>query len=260
MRKHIGQSIVGFIILFPLVFLLILSFGKQWFYPHILPNIWQTSQWESLFSPSFQLTKSLGLSLLLSISVGLVSTITAFYFSKKIAYSYSKTTWLSLAYVPYLLSPIIFAVLIHFYFLKIGLSGSLFGVIIAQFLICFPFGIIICSTFWTSQIQSLENLSSTLGGSTTQTLKRVLLPLAKSTLLLCFFQCFLISWFEYGLTHFIGAGKVKTLTVSVFAYVNEANPFLAALAGFLLILPSVLLLLVNKRLIFKTSKKLTDYE
>jgi putative spermidine/putrescine transport system permease protein len=42
--------------------------------------------------------------------------------------------------------------------------------------------------------------------------------------------------------------------------VNEANPFLAALAGFLLILPSVLLLLVNKRLIFKTSKKLADYE
>jgi putative spermidine/putrescine transport system permease protein len=86
------------------------------------------------------------------------------------------------------------------------------------------------------------------------------LPLAKSTLLLCFFQCFLISWFEYGLTHFIGAGKVKTLTVSVFSYVNEANPFLAALAGFLLILPSVLLLLANKKLIFKTSNKRPDYE
>lgn len=258
MLKKLSQFIVILIILFPVVLLGILSLGKQWIYPSILPNEWQFSQWQFLLEPSFQITQSLVLSLALSISVGLISTGVAFFFSKRIANAAKPENWLSLAYIPYLLSPIIFAVLIHFYFLKLGLSGSIWGVALAQFLICFPFGIIICASFWTSRIQSLENLSFTLGGSSFQTWKQVILPLAKSTLFLCFFQCFLISWFEYGLTHFIGAGKVKTLTVSVFSYIKEANPFLAALAGFLLISPSILLLLLNKSLIFKSSKKVLN--
>ncbi|MDX1591815.1 MAG: hypothetical protein R3283_07625, partial [Balneolaceae bacterium] len=56
-----------------------------------------------------------------------------------------------------------------------------------------------------------------------------------------------ISWFEYGLTQFIGVGKVQTLTVMVYRYVSEANPYLAALAGVLLILPPITLLLINRK-------------
>lgn len=255
MSKQVSQYVVMFFILLPILFLGILSFGKQWIFPSVLPNQWQIEHWQSLLNPNFRLTQSIGLSLGLSILVGSLSTVVAFFFSKQIAYTSKPQRWLSLAYIPYLLSPIIFAVLIHFYFLKIGLSGSFWGVALAQFLISFPFGIVICSSFWTSRIRALENLSFTLGGNSFETLKRVTLPLAKTTLFLCFFQCFLISWFEYGLTNFIGAGKVKTLTVSVFAFVREANPFLAALACLLLISPPILLLLLNKSLIFKSAKK-----
>lgn len=70
---------------------------------------------------------------------------------------------------------------------------------------------------------------------------------------MCFFQAFLISWFEYGLTTLIGIGKVQTLTVKVFQYIGEANIFHAALASLLLALPPAGLLWVNKQVLFKTS-------
>ncbi len=74
-------------------------------------------------------------------------------------------------------------------------------------------------------------------------------------LLICFFQTFLISWFQYGLTLLIGAGKVQTLPIKVYDYVNEANIFYAAMASCLLILPPAALLWVNKRFVFNEMRE-----
>lgn len=99
-------------------------------------------------------------------------------------------------------------------------------------------------------MRSMEQLVATLGGNTWQTYIKVLLPVAKGALLVCFFQTFLISWFEYGLTTIIGVGKVQTLTVKVFQYISEANIFYAALASCLLVAPPIVLLWINKRFVF----------
>ena len=101
-----------------------------------------------------------------------------------------------------------------------------------------------------SKIKAIEELSYTLGSSTSQTFRKIIVPLSKNTLLLCFFQIFLISWFEYGLTTIIGTGKVKTLTLSVFKFINEANVFYAAFASVLLVIPPMLLVYLNKKMLF----------
>ena len=49
----------------------------------------------------------------------------------------------------------------------------------------------------------------------------------------------------------IGYGKVQTLTVKVYQFLTEANIFYAALNCCLLILPPVLLLWMNKRIILR---------
>jgi putative spermidine/putrescine transport system permease protein len=41
-------------------------------------------------------------------------------------------------------------------------------------------------------------------------------------------------------------GKVETLTILVYRYISEANPYLAALAGLLLLIPPLVLLFVNR--------------
>ncbi len=97
----------------------------------------------------------------------------------------------------------------------------------------------------------MEQLVQTLGGNRWQSYRRVLLPMAQGLLLVCFFQTFLISWFEYGLTTLIGVGKVQTLTLKVFQYINEANFYNAALSSSLLVLPPIILLYFNKKYLFK---------
>jgi len=239
---------------FPVVFLLMLSLGKRWPYPNVLPEHMSFANWELLQRSDSKLFQAFFISLGISLSVAIIVTVIGFFISKFIAYSKQRNTYLVLAYIPYLLSPVIMAVIFQYYFIITGLTGTFFGVIIAQFLVAFPFGIIIYVNFWNAQLKSIEELSYTLGGSRIQTYRKVLLPLSKNAIMLCFFQVFLISWFEYGLTNLIGSGKVRTLTVSVFNFVTEANIFYAALSCCLLILPPMLLLYINKRFIFFVEK------
>lgn len=152
-----------------------------------------------------------------------------------------------MAYFPYVIAPVVFAVMLNFYFLRFNLTGTIYGVIIAQFFITFPYAVLFFFGFWNSKIRNLENLVATMGGDFRVTLKEAILPSAKGLLAVCFFQTYLISWFEYGLTQFIGVGKVQTLTVMVYRYISEANPYLAALAGFLLVIPPLILLISNRR-------------
>lgn len=250
MIKRVLQYIFVVSIFFPLVFLLLLSLGKNWAFPKLLPESISIKNWFVFLGDESQMGIMFFQSIIISTAVAFTVTISSFVISKSIAYSKNKSVYLVLAYIPYLLSPVIMAVIFQYYFIVANLTGTIFGVIIAQFLMAFPFGIIIFSNFWNPQIQAYESLSATLGSSSWQTFKKVLLPLSKQALVLCFFQIFLVSWFEFGLTKLIGAGKIKTLTVSVFKFINEANIFNAALACCLLIIPPMILIYVNKKIIF----------
>lgn len=235
---------------FPLVFLLVLSLGRRWPYPKILPERITLANWEFLQESGGKLFQTFFVSLGISLTVALLVTLLAFFTSKAIAYSKHRNTYMVMAHIPYLLSPVVMAVIFQYYFIVAQLTGTTLGVIVAQLLIAFPFGVIIYLNFWNENLKSIEELSKTLGGTPLQTFKKVLYPLSKNAVLLCFFQVFLISWFEYGLTNLIGTGKVKTLTVRVFNFVNEANVFYAALACCLLVVPPMLLVYLNKKYIF----------
>ncbi|PWN05327.1 ABC transporter permease [Rhodohalobacter mucosus] len=233
--------------LVPVATLLYLSFSVQWYYPSIIDHPFTTEHWTWYLSGGSELLRSTVLSVLLSITVSALSVICGFFASRAIAYYTRSRWWVVSAYFPYVIAPVVLAVMLNYYFLQLQLSGTVGGVIIAQFLITFPYAIIFFYGFWNTEMRNLEGLVSTMGGSFFTIVKHALFPSARGLLTICFFQCYLISWFEYGLTQFIGVGKVQTLTVMVYRYVSEANPYLAALAGVLLVIPPVLLLITNRK-------------
>lgn len=250
MSRFTKIALIG-LILFPFAFLLMLSVGRQWPYPAVFPEQWSLGNWQLVLGGSEGLGNSVLLSVLLSLSVATLSTGLSFWVSRHIAYHPKREAWLSLAYFPYVFAPVILAACLQFFFIVAGLYGTFGGVLLAQLFITFPYGVIFFSSFWNERLRSMEELVKTLGGSTLQAYAKVLVPVAKGALMTCFFQLFLISWFEYGLTNLIGVGKVPTLTLRVFQYVNEANIFLAALASCLLILPPVALLWLNRAVVFR---------
>ncbi|MFO7844965.1 MAG: hypothetical protein R6V27_00280 [Balneolaceae bacterium] len=248
------RLVAGFILLsfiIPFGLLLYLSFSTQWHYPSIVSHPFTTEQWAWFLTAGSELLQSAGLSVVLSLSVSLVATTGGFFASRAIAYYTKSRWWLVSAYFPYVIAPVVFAVMLNYYFLQLNLSGTLPGVMLAQLFITFPYAVIFFYGFWNRKIRDLENLVSTMGGDFKVVVEDAILPSAKGLLAVCFFQCYLISWFEYGLTQFIGVGKVQTLTIMVYRYVSEANPYLAALAGVLLVLPPLVLLFVNRKFLLQ---------
>jgi putative spermidine/putrescine transport system permease protein len=249
--KYLTLVVICFLFVFPFLFLPVLSIGSNWSYPHLLSDQVDLSNWLTLLSAHSSLLYGLFLSLVISLSVGSMSTALGFITSRSVAFHRRNSQLLFVAYLPYVLSPVVYSACIYFFFVKAQLTGKMGGVILAQFLIAYPFSVIFFSGYWSNRLKSMEELAATLGANTVQTFFRVLVPVSKSMLLVCFFQTFLISWFEYGLTTIIGVGKIQTLTIKVYQYVNEANPHFAAVASCLLIAPPAILLWFNKQYIFK---------
>lgn len=235
----------------PFAYILLLSLATNWRYPLLLPESLSLKTWRYVVKTDTAIGSSVLLSVLLSASVAFLATFAGFFIGKTIAAHRLKSRFLTIAYFPYAFSPVVYAFCLNFFFIKLNLTGNTEGVILAQFIISFPFAIILFINHWSHELTNMEQLVFTLGGTKKQAFFKVLLPLSKQIILICFFQTFLISWFEYGLTSVIGLGKVQTLTLKTYQFIGEANVYFAALASVLLVFPPLILLWLNRKYVFK---------
>lgn len=235
----------------PVAFLAILSVGSDWAWPGILPGNWTMDHWNSLNRGDRGLASGLFLSLVIAMTTSILATAAGFLSSRWIAYHRQRSTWLLAAYSPYVISPILYAIWLHIFFVRADLAGTLVGVMIGQFLLAYPYAVIFFQGFWGHRTFDFEQLGSTLGCRFHQQILHILIPMAKDMIAICLFQCFLISWFEFGLTSLIGVGQIKTLPILVYTFVQEANLHLAAVASLLLVLPVILISLANRNWILK---------
>jgi len=231
----------------PFVVIFYLSLAQNYRYPQLIPDSFTLSHWQILLNGNRGLGLSLALSLGLSLTVASLATALAFFSSRLIYYSRLRDGASRLAFFPFVLTPVLYAVILQFYFLKLGWAGSFGGVVLAQLFITFPFAFLFFNGFWNHRVKQMEGLVRTLGSNNRQLFWRFLAPYAKGALVTCFFQTFLISWFEYGLTSIIGIGKVRTLTLQVFQYLSESNLHLAAVCSVVLVVPPLVLLFLNKK-------------
>ena len=241
--------ILGLFLVLPLVLLFYLSIVQAWVYPVLLHADYSLNLWSTLFKAQSTIAISLFWSLGISMLMALGGTAFGFWISRLISENNAGFSWISLAYFPYLIAPVILGGMLNYYFIRLGLNGTTLGVLIAQSFFIFPFAVLLWSTFWSERVRQICFQAKTLGASQTTLFRSIIFPMARPWLILCLVQCFLISWFEYGMTKFIGAGKVKTLTVLSMHYINEANPHQAAVVACLMIVPPVLLFLLNSKLI-----------
>ncbi len=250
MKKGIFYIVLLFVVS-PLMAIGYLSVVSAWSFPALLRAEFTLAFWGGLLDANNTLTKSLLLSLFISSVIALSGTLFGYFVSKELMFHRKRGGLVQLAFYPYLIAPVVLGAMLQYYFVRWGLTGTLIGVLLAQALFILPYSVLIMSTFWTERIRQLAFQASSLGATNRQVNISVLLPMARPWLLLCLVQCFLISWFEYGITQLIGVGKVDTLTIRTMHFVGEANPHQAALAACLMILPILLLLIINQRLIAK---------
>lgn len=247
MRRLLASMLFGFLV-FPFVLVIALSFSRSWIYPRLIPEL-TAQRWAELLSGRGGLAEAFFISVVLSFTVAAISTAASYVTARYVSYHPHRDVILTAAYAPYVMSPVVLGVCILYLYIRMGVDGTFVGLMMAQTIFAFSFGVIFFAAFWNREKLELEQLVHTLGGSSWDAYRRVLIPMSREALLLCFFQTFLISWFQYGLTMLIGGGRVQTLPLKVFDYIAEANVSYAAVASCLLILPPLLLLWVNRRVI-----------
>jgi len=246
MRSKLLIVVLAGLFALPFGLLALLALAPAWRFPAVLPPLYSLDALRSLLAADNDLLAGLGRSLLIAGTVAVVATAGGFLLARAVARSGRARRWEAASYFPYALPPVLLAVLIQPFIIRLHLSGSIGGVLLGLLLIALPFATLLLRSFWSRQATEYEQLARTLGCTPRQALRLVLLPLAWPLLRTALFQTFLLSWFDFGLTNLLSVGKVRTLTVQVFTYVGEANGQLAAVASLLLMLPPALLLWLNR--------------
>jgi len=241
-------SLLVFIVL-PFLAVMYLSLVSKWIFPDLWRATFTLQYWAALFAGENTLLESLYLSVSLAITLSVTATVFGFWMSKLILFRQQVAPWLQLAFYPYLIAPVILGVMLQYYFIRLGLSGSFFGVILAQSFFILPYSVLLFSSFWSHNVKSTVFQAVTLGASEAQVSRKIILPMARPWFVLSLVQCFLISWFEYGITQVIGVGKVQTLTIKTMHFIKEANPHQAALSAMVLIIPVAILFTISYRIL-----------
>ena len=246
-----GQLAAGLLaaaLALPILLLAGLSAARAWEFPGLLPRGWSLDAWRDTLTGGATLGRSLLLSAALSLAVALAATVCGALAGRFVAARAHPERLRSIALLPFTASPIVLGVCLLWVFLKLDLTGTILGVGLAQMALAASFATVFFSDFWSGPLRDLEGAARTLGAGPADLYRRILWPLSRRALALCFLQAFLLSWFQYALTWLIGGGKVATLTVRVFDFLGEANLRYAATAALVLMLPALAALWLMRRL------------
>ncbi|WP_051305933.1 ABC transporter permease [Desulfogranum mediterraneum] len=250
-RRFLGLAIL-LLVLLPFVPLLLWSVSEQWFYPGLLPQKFGLRSWSYIFSTASSqiaggLVQSIGLSgvttclsLLIGIPAGRALGLYSFAGKRLIAL---------LLLLPVIVPPLCVSMGLHLWFIRLGLAETFFGVVLVHLSFCLPYTIFVLWGVFADYNPEFEEQARCLGAGRLQTLVRVTLPFIFPGLCLAALFSFLLSWSQYLSTLIIGGGKLLTLPILLFSLMDSGDRPVAAAVSLLFVLPALLVLLANGRLL-----------
>ncbi len=248
----------SFLLIFgPMTSLVLWSIADKWFWPNPLPQSIGFDYWR----------QALGIQK--SLAIGAVSIVPAFFLSLMIAvitviismgiaipagYALAKykipfgTFILFLFLMPNAFPQQPIFVNLLDIFTKIGLAGTVTGVIIVHILVGLVFGVWITSATFRSIPKYLEEAARSVGANWFKTFFRITLPLAAPGLLASSVFVFITSLDEFTGTFFIGLPFVVTLPMTLYS-ASGYNMQFASVIAIILLIPSVLFMMLVQKVL-----------
>ena len=147
---------------------------------------------------------------------------------------------------PLVLPEIIVAVSLLLVMLRMGLSLSLFTVVLGHVLICIPYSVTVLTSGFEGFDRSLEEASADLGETAFGTFRRVTLPMVAPAIISSLLVSFTISLDDFIMAFFL-AGTEATLPIYIWGQLRFAAKLPGVLAlGTLLLVASFILLTVSE--------------
>ncbi|QPC90564.1 ABC transporter permease [Mesorhizobium sp. INR15] len=185
-------------------------------------------------------------SLVVGVSAAVLSTVLGILAARSITrYRYpGRRTINGLIMAPLVLPEVIVAISMLLVMLQLGLSLSLFTVVLGHVLVCIPYSMTVLTSGFEGFDRSLEEASADLGESAFGTFRRVTLPMVAPAIISSLLVCFTISLDEFIIAFFL-TGTEATLPIYIWGQLRFAAKLPGVLAlGTLLLVASFLLMTV----------------
>jgi putative spermidine/putrescine transport system permease protein len=255
-----SAEVVVVVLLFLFIFapvtgVLLWSIALKWYWPHTLPQDVGFDYWaqalglqKSLAIGAVSITESFNT----SIVIGLVVVVLAMLISVPAGYVLAKykVPLKGLVLLLFLMpqafpqQPVFVNLLI--FFNRLGLAGTIPGVVLVHLLVSLVFAVWISSATFKSIPPELEEAARSVGASRIRAFFQVTLPLAAPGLLASAVFVFITSLDEFTGTFFIGLPFVTTLPMLLYSS-SGYNLQFASVIAIVLLVPSVLFMVIIER-------------
>ena len=259
-RKTIEIIIFTVFIFFlfaPLLSLGIWSVALRWYWPHTLPQKIGFDYWLQALG----ITKSLTLgavnvvpAFLLSLGIAIIVVIITMAIAIPAGYALAKLK------IPALLKGIILILFLlprafpqqpvflnlMLMFNKIGLTGTVLGVIFVHIVVGLVFAVWITASTFSSIPPELEEAARSVGATRLKAFVKVTLPISTPGLIASAVFVFLTSMDEFTGTFFVGLPFVTTLPMTLYS-ASGSNIQFASVIAILLLIPSILFMIVIQK-------------
>jgi ABC-type spermidine/putrescine transport system permease subunit II len=259
-RKTIEIIIFTVFIFFlfaPLLSLVIWSVALRWYWPHTLPQEIGFDYWLQALG----ITKSLTLgavnvvpAFLLSLGIAIIVVIITMAIAIPAGYALAKLK------IPALLKGIILILFLlprafpqlpvflnlMLMFNKIGLTGTVFGVILVHLVVGLVFAVWITASTFSSIPPEFEEAARSIGATRLKAFFKVTLPISTPGLIASAVFVFLTSMDEFTGTFFVGLPFVTTLPMTLYS-ASGSNIQFASVIAILLLIPSILFMILIQK-------------
>jgi ABC-type spermidine/putrescine transport system permease subunit II len=265
MKKSIFKKTIEIVIFVVFLFFLftplfstfIWSVALVWYWPHTLPQKVGFDYWLQALG----ITKSLTLgavnvvpAFLLSLGIAIIVVVITMAISIPAGYALAKLK------IPGFLKGIILVLFLlprafpqqpvfvnlMLMFNKIGLTGTVLGVIFVHLVVGLVFAVWITASTFSSIPPELEEAARSVGASRLKAFFRVTLPISTPGLIASAVFVFLTSMDEFTGTFFVGLPFVTTLPMTLYS-ASGSNIQFASVTAILLLIPSILFMVLIQK-------------
>lgn len=252
-RARVFHRAAVFLLLFwsllPLVPLLIWSFARGWRFPNLLPQEISLQAWRSAAQPSLGVVQALETTVLIAVVVTAVALAVGISAGRALGLHEFRGKGLVriLIAAPLIVPSFAVALGLHGVFIRLGLTGGIWGVVLVHLIPVLPYVILIMAGVFANFDPRFEQQARSLGASPAQVFCHVTLPAIAPGVMIAALFAFLISTSQYILTLMIGGGRVVTLPLVLYNFAASGRNDLAGAVGVIYVLPAILVLIITGR-------------
>lgn len=258
-RSLAGLALAGWLVL-PVLPLVVWSFAHGWRFPDLLPQTWSGKAWSVAFSPASGVLQSFAVTTGIAASTTVIAALIGVPAGRALGlYRFRGKALVSLLVLaPALLPGLAVVFGLNGLFLRLGLTSTLTGVVLAHLIPVLPYMTLVMAAVFSRFDPDFEAQARSLGATPLQVFRSVTLPAILPGLMTASLFAFLVSWSQYLLTLAIGGGRVQTLPLLLFSFASAGRNDITGAIALLYILPGLLILAVTTRHITGRGAALTE--